>query len=540
MMLILRGALAGAVCLCAGAGVVFGEAAVKESVSKKAAVHRPAAGQLRGAAHVHTDWCVHRAEMDIDQLLAARRGAGMRGAPIGEVEPNDAPGSGQFLNLGTGPGEDAAIDVSGTLSATDEDEFRFNLRAGDIFGVAVNRANGSPLDPIASLHDNTGFNIHENDDGNGFFSMPDDTPVPLIQTTTRESMLQFIAPVDLEFRIRIRVWNQDAGSTGDYLASFAVFRQPMESELPAAQQTIFVDFDGETINAQFHFGTGNNPANLSPLSSFLGAWGLSGGDENAVIDAILAVLDARFTEMAVHNPSFGYELLNSRDHADPFGGADVSRLIVGGTIAESGISTIGIAEWIDPGNFSRDDTAIILLDLLSTSGSGVGIQDFPRDAGFSLIEAIGRVVGNICAHEAGHYLGCWHTQNENSTPNIMDQGGGNSFITSIPGLGNDGIMGTADDNPTEFVIDEFETEGIGVGLEICDQRIGTALTTLAGAGPCDGDANGDNTVDVNDISYVLFRLGNSGTPGTVDGDANGDGIVDVNDISFVLFRLGGC
>jgi hypothetical protein len=51
---------------------------------------------------------------------------------------------------------------------------------------------------------------------------------------------------------------------------------------------------------------------------------------------------------------------------------------------------------------------------------------------------------------------------------------------------------------------------------------------------CDGDANGDNTVDVNDITYVLFRLGVS----PPDGDANGDGAIDVNDISYVLFRLG--
>ena len=51
---------------------------------------------------------------------------------------------------------------------------------------------------------------------------------------------------------------------------------------------------------------------------------------------------------------------------------------------------------------------------------------------------------------------------------------------------------------------------------------------------CDGDANGDSGVDVNDISYVLFRLGDPGP----DGDANGDGSVDVNDISYVLFRLG--
>ena len=55
----------------------------------------------------------------------------------------------------------------------------------------------------------------------------------------------------------------------------------------------------------------------------------------------------------------------------------------------------------------------------------------------------------------------------------------------------------------------------------------------------DGDANGDGTVDVNDITMVLFRLGNScGVPGCA-GDANSDGTVDVNDISYVLLRLGG-
>ncbi len=62
--------------------------------------------------------------------------------------------------------------------------------------------------------------------------------------------------------------------------------------------------------------------------------------------------------------------------------------------------------------------------------------------------------------------------------------------------------------------------------------------TLAPAG-CDGDANGDGAVDVNDISFVLFRLGQSnGICG--DGDPNGDGANDVNDISYVLFRLGTC
>ncbi len=52
---------------------------------------------------------------------------------------------------------------------------------------------------------------------------------------------------------------------------------------------------------------------------------------------------------------------------------------------------------------------------------------------------------------------------------------------------------------------------------------------------CDGDANSDELIDVNDISYVLFRLAGDPCDG---GDANFDGAVDVNDISYVLFRLG--
>ena len=55
---------------------------------------------------------------------------------------------------------------------------------------------------------------------------------------------------------------------------------------------------------------------------------------------------------------------------------------------------------------------------------------------------------------------------------------------------------------------------------------------------CPGDANLDGVIDVNDISFVLFRLGDTGTPGEyLEGDANNDAVVDVNDISYILFRL---
>lgn len=486
-------------------------------------------------SHVHTNWCVHHFSGEIGRDAIAR---GVPDSVVNEVEPNDAPGSGQLLSFGTGAGVDDAIDITGSLDVpTDEDEFRITLRKGDIFGIAVNRDGENFLDSILTISDEKGGLIHENDDGYSYFYIPPESPMPRIQHDIVESMTQFVAPWDGEFRVRVRVWAQNPGSEGDYVMSFRVFRHDLESQEPAKKQIIFVDFDGETINAEAIFGSGNTNAVLSPMSSFLSAWGLPNAFESAVVTEVMAVLQARFSEMAGYNENFDFELRNSRDHADPFGQENVSRLIVGGTIPESGINTIGIAEWIDPGNFSRDDTAIILLDVLSNSS--LAIQDIPREPGFSLPQAIGRVVGNICAHEAGHYLGCWHTENDNFVPNIMDQGGGNSFVLSIPGLGPDGIMGSADDNPTEFRDDLYESEGIAFGVEFADQRVATALSTLA-VGGCDGDANGDGAVDVNDISYVLFRIGNTGVPGTVDGDANGDGTVDVNDISYVLFRLGAC
>ena len=75
-----------------------------------------------------------------------------------------------------------------------------------------------------------------------------------------------------------------------------------------------------------------------------------------------------------------------------------------------------------------------------------------------------------------------------------------------------------------------------IGETISTPSAGTFKYGGPPAGRCAGDANNSGLVDVNDISFVLFRLGDSGV--CVDGDANGDGLVDVNDISYVLFRLG--
>ncbi len=133
---------------------------------------------------------------------------------------------------------------------------------------------------------------------------------------------------------------------------------------------------------------------------------------------------------------------------------------------------------------------------------------------------------------------------------------GSGFSLTVPGLYYIGISG----------FDSEPLAGMQPALPIFDLALPTEISGADGAGGslgrivgwsagggvgtyvidiagctfvwgCDADANGDDTVDVNDISYVLFRLGDVDEPGA---DVNQDGVVDVNDISYVLFRLGDC
>jgi hypothetical protein len=52
-----------------------------------------------------------------------------------------------------------------------------------------------------------------------------------------------------------------------------------------------------------------------------------------------------------------------------------------------------------------------------------------------------------------------------------------------------------------------------------------------------GDANGDGTVDINDLTIVLANYGQTGTTWS-QGDFTGDGIVDINDLTIVLANYG--
>lgn len=367
------------------------------------------------------------------------------------------PGDPFDSSSGTGTASEGPYTVTIGLDANDRDCFGIDLVPGDILGT-----NSSGLLTGVEVYDPVG-ELQMGSAADNSFIYPAASPMPSGGIVTN-----FVAHSTGTHVVC------GAGSPGSYTLGLRLFRQVLEGT--NNEQILFVDFDGATIDTSIFGGPGVRT--LSPLSSFLSGWGLAPGDESAVIDAILASLEETITEdlALLSNPNFSVEIRNSRDHADPFGQPNVSRLIVGGTIAESGISTIGIAESIDPGNFETEESALILLDLLSEPGGGPNtLNQFGLGGGATQIELVGTGVGNITAHEAGHFLGNWHTEQfaASSDPSIMDQGGnlGNSV-----GVGDDGDFGTGDDVDVDFSADAFVSSEGYLGTEDTGENTAHGLT----------------------------------------------------------------
>lgn len=261
------------------------------------------------------------------------------------------------------------------------------------------------------------------------------------------------------------------GLGGDYSVNLEAYRPGPDAR--NVTQTIFLDFDGQRINTGIFGGRG--VTQLSPLSAFLGRWGIPASQQNALINRVVTTVTENLRE-DFSGTGVRVRILNSRDHADPFGRADVSRLIVGGTIEESGVATIGIAQSIDPGNFDTTESALILLDVLSDPGDA---EDAPASLNTYLTPAsnrvrfVGTALGNVASHEAGHYLGNWHVDQFNPVLNLMDQGGN---FPLLYGVGPDGVGGTADDPDVDFGRDTLNPNEGFSGLENTRARTRWGLT----------------------------------------------------------------
>lgn len=364
--------------------------------------------------------------------------------PAGVLGVNDTLTTAEAVpGFGTGAGQATTARVLGRLSSTaeaaDVDVYRFTLRAGDILGVRLT-GEGRQV----AIFDPTGTQMQGS--AQDFTALyPEPSPLP----RGGNAVADHVAAVGGTHYLAV------SNGTGDYEAAVQVHRPTLERErLP---QAVFLDFDGATVDlAKFEIDPNPGVRTLSPFATFIGQWGLSAADEPAVIRQIIRTVRENLAEDVAargNNPNTRLVILNSLDHPDVFGHANVSRVVVGGTTTEAGFATVGIAESIDPGNFAHEESALVLQDFLAQpAGPAVSLNTYLTPQS-NRIRFIGQAIGNIVAHEIGHYVGSWHTDNTNATQNLMDAGG--AGIAGFFGVGPDGVGGTADDTDNDLVTDVF-------------------------------------------------------------------------------------
>ena len=399
--------------------------------------------------------------------------------------PTDPFDSASGPGIGTNANAEGTYNLTIGLNAVDVDYYAVELEAGDILGANVFGA-GQTI----ALYSPTGTLMFES---SRFLDdlYPGDSPLP----GDGNAAASIVAPTSGTYYISV------TGNYGLYDLELRAFRPVLETQLveTAAIQTLYIDFDGATVDPSiFDSFLQSRTATLSPLSAFLSNWGLTAADEGAVIDAIMATITENFADIGLlgnngdfattNNPGdYGIRILNSRDNPglDEFNMPNLSRVIVGGTINQLGISTIGIAESIDVGNFDTTESAVVLLDLLSSTSSinPNSLNNIIRNFTYTMTELIGVAVGNIVSHEAGHFFGLWHTTNFNSASQIIDIGGN---LDNTIGLGLDGFFGTTDDVDVDFGTDFLTSSFAGIQDSINTLAFG--LSTSGNYGLDFGDA----------------------------------------------------
>lgn len=357
---------------------------------------------------------------------------------------------------GSGADSEGPYDLEISVQALDVDVFAVRLSGGDVLsGVVEAGANQ------VSILDPSGDNVHgSTQDASSLY--PAETPLPgggnaVSEHVADESGWHYV---------------EVTGGEGAYRLLVEAYRPGLEGE--RSVQTLFLDFDGERVQTAIFGGPGVRE--LSPLEDFIADWGLRRRHYDDLVDEIVATVREnvkRDLRRSGLNDDFRVRIRNSEDHPDTFGDDNVSRVIVGGTIEESGIPTIGIAETIDPGNFGTEESALVLLDVLS------GPEDDDASLNAYLTEEsdriafVGQAIGNVTSHEAGHFFGNWHVDQFDDTLNLMDQGGN---FPLLYGVGDDGIGGTADDPDVDFGEDTFNPNEGFTGTEDTASRIAEVLT----------------------------------------------------------------
>ena len=373
------------------------------------------------------------------------------------ADPFDS-GSGGGIGDPTPPSE-GPYTLTLKSGGVDTDFFAIKLKPGDVLGASVA---GSPT--YLTVYDTTPREVHGSEQDASYI-YPMASPLP----GGGNAVTDYVATKAGWHYVGV------AAGSGAYDITVEAYRPALQGATPA--QTLYLDFDGERVNTGVFGGPGQR--DLSPFAAFLANWGLTRADEDALIDAVVAGVTENIKKDLVAsglNSKFKLKIKNSKDDADPWGGANVSRIVVGGTIEESGVETIGIAQSIDPGNFETSETALVLLDVLSApAGDSEASLNTYLTSSSDRIAFLGQALSNVISHEAGHFFGNYHTDNEDALPNLMDAGG--TGFATLFGVGPDGVGGTADDVDVDFGDSAFLPDEGFVGTEDTLGRVVFGITS---------------------------------------------------------------
>ncbi len=451
-------------------------------------------------------------------------------------------------DFGQGIGEHSAIDLQQTLTASNpNDIFSLELRKGDILNVAANRTGGDRAPDELLLRDRNGqLLMHTND------------PVPLSARSPLlpggDAGLAYVVSTSGTYEIEA---NSLSGGWGSYLIQFRVFRPALERQPSGTVQTLFLDFDGATINPYATFREGvDQDVDLPGISAYLVDYGLVSANASAaqfaavedrlvqrIVDTVVENLQTDVRRRGVNGNyaatrnagEFDIHIVDSRGSFDPWGGPHVSRIIIGGSNFDTAI--IGdTAESNDPGNMVTDETGLVQFGNgvhLTTGPNRIPISPRIADQQAAQIDLLGVYFGNIVSHEAGHLFGAYHTA-ANGTTNIMDQAK-KSF------LGPDGVYGTQDDVDVDFGVDAFDDftsesyatftrGGRASNLDWISVGLSTGKATR-------GDGNNDGLVNSADLNVVARNWMSNVAPWS-EGDLNGDGTVNTADLHLVGLNWG--
>ncbi|MCY2983939.1 MAG: Ig-like domain-containing protein [Planctomycetota bacterium] len=465
-------------------------------------------------------------------------GGGEGNAPFSttELEPNNVPTQAQLLPLGTLPSQSSVVTVSGQAFSNvrtntyDEDYFAVDLRAGDIVDAALS---SSRTGWDVSLFDSAGNEVMGSVANPSVLGYPPSSP--LINTT---AAVTFALTVGSTGRYYFRV----ADGNSAYSLRLRAFRNSIESEPIGTKQILYLDFNGSTVNPAI-FGGPSLTSRIPSLIQTLEPYGFTQVQENELIDKIVAKVKEDFIGSLPSSGGNGYfgadgrpgsfdiDIRNSRDNADPWGLPNVSRVLVGGSVAEFPIATIGIAQSIDIGNYDRRETAVVMPGELffPTANAAFRILNdplfIPRSPSSSLVDMLSTSLASIISHEAGHFFGAWHQDTFNTNLTTMDAGN-TPLSQRVYGVGLDGIYGTADDFDLDFGSDRYNPVELFTGTV---NHANTMAFNLA-TGKVGATVTGTNFNDRNRNGRQ--DTGDEGLAGwTIYADINGNNVLDAGDTS---------